>query len=320
MKNDLKKILTVRKDGKVDKKKLIILLFLLMFFFSSGTTLARYAYTEIRDFYLNSKKFYFNCDKLSASGSLIEMTNWSGVGEYQVTFNMNSYANNNLYSDDDITYNITYTCSSNVTCSIVDNKTSSTILGSKNTDEFTIVISVPTDVTLHDNDSVELNVEATSTSPYKKKLSGTFRLVVGYYGLSYEIDDEKGSPYLETRITNTLDYYKVTTDFDTYHVGDQIDIPTYLALTDEQKQNCASAIITLTFDPTEVLLDMTSEDYLNAISTTKTTIDGYDYITSITFKMDALSSEQVKFYKINTALDNTYPNASNQSIITVSYQ
>ena len=25
-----------------------------------------------------------------------------------VTFNMNSYANNNLYSDDDINYNITY--------------------------------------------------------------------------------------------------------------------------------------------------------------------------------------------------------------------
>ena len=320
MKNSLKKILTIKKDGKINKKKLIILLFLLMFFFSSGTTLARYAYTEIRNFYFNSKKFYFNCDKLSASGSLIEMTNWSGVGEYQVTFKMNSYANNNLYSDDDITYNITYTCSSNVVCSIVDNKTSSTILGSKNTDEFTIVISVPTDVTLHDKDSVELQVEATSTSPYKKKLFGTFRLVVGYYGLSYEIDDEKGSPYLETRITNTLDYYKVTTAFDNYNIGEQIDIPTYQALTEEQKQNCASAIITLTFDPTEVLLDMTSEDYLNAISTTKTTIDGYDYITSITFKMDALSSEQVKFYKSNTAEDNTYPNGSNNSIITVSYQ
>ena len=320
MRSWLKKLFTVKKEDKIDKKKFMILLLLALLVFSSGTTLARYAYTEIRDFYFNSKRFYFNCDKLSESGSLIEMTNWSGVGEYQVTFKMNSYANNNLYSDDDIDYDITYTCSSNVTCSIVDNKTSSTILGTKNTDEFTIVISVPTDVTLHDNDSVELKVEATSTKPYRKKLSGTFRLVVGYYGLSYEIDDEKGSPYLETRITNTLDYYKVTTAFDSYRVGDQIDIPTYLALTEEQKQNCASAIITLTFDPTEVLLDMTSEDYLNAISTTKRTIDSYDYITSITFKMDALSSEQVKFYKIDTSLDNTYPNTSNESIITVSYQ
>ena len=316
----LKGIVNLKSNGKIDKRKLLILLFILIFLFGSGVTLARYAYTEIRDFYFNSKRFYFNCDKLSESGSLIEMTNWSGVGEYQVTFNMNSYANNNLYSDDDINYNITYSCSSNVVCSVVDNKTSGTILGNKNTDEFTIVISVPTDVVLHDKDSVELEVEATSTSPYKKKLSGTFRLVVGYYGLSYEIDDEKGSPYLETRITNTLDYYKVITAFDSYNVGDQIDIPTYLALSDDKKGNCASAIITLSFDPTKVLLDMTSEDYLNAISTTSKQINGYDYIDSITFKIDALSSEQVKFYKIDTSLDNTYPNANNTSIITVSYQ
>ena len=318
--NKLKNIINLNKDNKIDKRKLIVLLFILIFLFGSGVTLARYAYKEVRDFYFNSKKFYFNCDKLSESGSLIEMTNWSGVGEYQVTFNMNSYANNNLYSDDDINYNISYTCSSNVVCSVVDNKTNGTILGTKNTDEFTVVISVPTDVTLHDKYSVELKVEATSTSPYKKKLSGTFRLVVGYYGLSYEIDDEVGSPYLDVRITNTLDYYKVITAFGNYNVGDKLDIPTYQALTTEQKQNCASAIITLTFDPEKVLLDMTSEDYLNAISTTSKQINGYYYINSITFKIEALSSEQVKFYKIDTSLDNTYPNKDNESIITVSYQ
>lgn len=307
------------KGKKIGNKKIIILLLFIILFSSSSVTLARYAYKEIRNFYFNSKKFYFNCDKLSESNSLIELTNWSGVGEYSITFKMNSYANNNLFSEDDIAYDISYNCSSNVVCSAVDNKTSGTILKSKNTDEFTIVITVPTDVNLKDKDSVELNVEATSTSPYKKKLTGTFRLVVGHYGLSYEIADEKGSPYLETKITNTLDYYKIIVPFDNYNVGDQIDIPTYLSLTDEQKQKCASAIITLEFEPEQVLLDMTSEDYLNAISTTKKQLNGYDYLTSITFKMDALSSEQVKFYKIDTSQDNTYPNQDNTSIITVKY-
>lgn len=315
----LKEKIKALKEMKLNKKKLIFLFIFIVLFFGSGVTLARYAYIEIRDFYFNSKKFYFNCDKLSEKNSLIEMTNWSGVGEYSITFKMNSYANNNLFSEDDITYDINYNCSSNVVCSVVDNKTSGTILKSKNTDEFTIVISVPTDVTLKDKDSVELNVEATSTSPYKKKITGTFRLIVGHYGLSYEIEDSIGSPYLETRITNTLDYYKVITAFDSYNAGDQIDIPTYLSLDDEQKQNCASAIIILEFDPKKVLLDMTSEDYLNAISTTTKQLNSYDYITSITFKMDALSSEQVKFYKIDTSLDNTYPNQTNTSIITVSY-
>ena len=102
-------------------------------------------------------------------------------------------------------------------------------------------------------------------------------------------------------------------------VGNQIDEATYNALSATNKSKCASSIVTLTFDPTKVLLDMTSEVYYEATSVSRTTVNGHQYISSISFKIDAMSSKLIKFYKVNAALNYTYPNNNNQSIITVTY-
>ena len=42
---------------------------------------------------------------------------------------------------------------------------------------------------------------------------------------------------------------------------------------------------------------MTNTNYLNAISTNTTNIDGATYINSLTFKIEAISSTKVRFYK-----------------------
>lgn len=284
-----------------------------------SVTLGRYAFTEIQKYFVRTKRFYFNCDKLSENGQNVEMTNWSGVGSYTVKYSMNSYSNQLLKSEEDISYSISYQCSNNVVCSVVDNKTGGTISRNTNVDEFSIVITVPPQTILHDMDAVELSVEAISSSPYVKRIYGTFRLVVGHYGLSYEIEDSSNSPYLNTRITNTLDYYVVREAFGDYDLNAQIDMETYQALSSADKAKCASSIITLTFDPTVVLLDMTSEIYQNATTIGTTQINGYDYVNSISFKIDAMSSEIVKFYKNNVALNYTYPAQGATSVITVSY-
>ena len=312
--------LFVRNEkGELDKQKLFLLYVLIFILILGFFTFARYAYRGLKAYFFQTKKFYFNCDKLTEVGSSIEMTNWSGVGQYSITFNMNSYANNLLFSDENINYDIVYRCSNNVTCSVVDDKSNGTIPNNRHTDSFTIVITVPTETVLQDQDRVELYVETTSTSPYIKKLKGTFALVVGHYGLSYEIDDSRNSPYLTTRITNTLDYYVVREAFGNYQVNHQIDMPTYLALDPVNQAKCASSIITLTFDPNVVLLDMTSQIYQNATNIVTTTIGGYNYVSSISFKIDAMSSEQVKFYKVNASQNYTYPNNNSTSVITVSY-
>lgn len=318
MKSKLNKFLF--DENKVLKKRnLIILLILALLLNTGGVTLARYAYQEIREHFFRTKRFYFNCDKLSEAGSNIEMTNWSGVGQYTVTFNMNSYSNQILASDENIEYDIDFECSNNVTCSIENNKTNGTITTQTKTDSFTIVITVPTETILHDQDRVELYVEATATTPYEKKLKGTIALVVGHYGLSYEIEDSVNNPYLNTIITNTLDYYVVKQAFGNYAVGAQLDMDTYQNLSNTDKEKCASSIITLEFDPNTVLLDMTSEIYQNALSTETVTIGGYNYVKKISFKIDAMSSSKIKFYKNDITKNYTYPRPNVQSVITVTY-
>ena len=318
---NIKKMFKIKNsDNTYNYKKIIWLGIITIVFLGIGTSFGLYAFREVRNFYFATKKFYFKSDKLTEEGAVYKIENWAGVGSYPVTINMNSYENNNLYSEEDIDYDISYNCSTNVTCSSVDNKTNGTILASNNSDSFTIVISVPTNTKFNTGDKVSLEVTANSTSPYRKKLSATFTLVVGQYGLSYSIEDKVNSPYLDVRITNTLDYYVVKEAFDGYEVGSKIDVTDYLNLDSENKNKCASAIITLKFDPNKVLLDMTNKNYLSAIDTNTVKINNYDYINELSFKIDALSSEMVKFYKVDTSLDYTYPNGiDDSSIVTVTY-
>lgn len=311
--------LSIKNSFNIGKKKLIIICLILMFFLSFGVSFGKYAYIEFRDFYFSTKKFYFNSDKLTSHGALYKIENWSGVGEYSIIINLNSYENNNLYGDEDVYYDIDYSCSDTVVCSVVDNKSSGVVLSDKNNDSFTVVISVPTNSHFETNDSVELYVSASSSSPYYKELSATFTLVVGQYGLSYEVDDSVGSPYLDFRITNTLDYYTVDSSFDNYDVGDQLDVDRYLELSDINKEKCHSVIITLTFDPNVVLLDMTSQAYMDAVSVSVVNIDGYDYVQSLSFKMDALASQLIKFYKVDATKDYTYPIINVDSVIDFDY-
>ena len=300
-------------------KHRIFLVCLLLILFLIGSSFGRYVYQGLRNFYLQTKRFYFNSDKLTESGAIFRIENWSGVGSYSVTFNMNSFDNNMLVSDDNIDYTIEYSCSEEITCNLVDSNTTRQIPSSTNTDTFTIIMSVPTNTVFNRGDSVTLNVKTTSTSPYAKELTGRFTLVVGHYGLSHEIEDSANSPYLNVRITNTLDYYTVNQNITGHNAGTQISIEDYLALSNTDKEKCSSSIITLTYNPQVVLLDMTSEAYQEAVNITTQVINGYNYVNSISFKIDALSSKMIKFYKIDTTQNYTYPIVNNSSIIGVSY-
>ena len=59
-------------------------------------------------------------------------------------------------------------------------------------------------VTMSDGDSIWLEVKASAFEPYEKTLSGRFVINVGTVGISYEITDSVGSPYLDFNITNTI--------------------------------------------------------------------------------------------------------------------
>lgn len=305
-----------KKLGKfINKHKNSLMIIFILLLIPTITTISRFIYQEIKDSYFNSKTFYFSSDKLGEELINYQIDNWNGVDPYNITINMNSFKNNLVSSNSDIAYDISYSCSSNISCS--SSKDTGIIYATNNTDQFTIN-SIPNQK-LNDGDSIWIEVKATSTSPYIKTLSAKFVINVGYYGLSYEISDNKNDLYLELKITNTLDYYEIKENFDNYIVGDKIDINTYLNLSEENKKKCASATITLEFDPNLLLIDMTSNAYLRANEKTTTKINDYDYINKIVFYIDAISSEYIRFYKTDIGMNYEYPNENNESIIDVTF-
>lgn len=303
-----------RKSKSIYKKQqIIIILVLALCFITLVSAFGRYVLNGINNFFVRTKEFYFYSDKLKENSPIYQIDNWTGIDPYTITVNMNSMENNLKKATYDISYDITYECTSNATCQL--SKTSGIIPATSNSDYFNLVITPNTGLTT--GDKVTVVITATSSSRYTKTLSARFTLVVGQESLSYEIVDSESNQYLDLNITNTLSYYKVETAFDSYNVGDRIDVDTYLTLSDANKAKCYSALITLSFDPNEVLLDMTNTNYLNAISTTTTNIDGSNYINGMTFKVEPISSAVVRFYKIDVSKDYTYPIINSTSIIGV---
>lgn len=293
----------------------ILLLILLVFLVVATASLGRFIYLEVKKNFFLSKDFYFESDKLREKQFLYRVNNYNGVDNYDIVVNMNSIKNNMLRSKSDIAYDISISCSAKANCS--QSKANGVIYAASGTDYFSVSLSPS--VTLAEKDEIHVTVTASSTEPYVKTLSATFILVVGNYGLSYEIDDEVNRPYLEFKMTNTLDYYTVKEAFGTYSIDSKIDIPTYLALSDEDKSKCASAIINLAFDPAVILFDNASL-VKGLIGTTTTSINNFDYVNGLSFKIDAISSMIVRFYKKNKAANYTYPIVNQNPIINVTYE
>ena len=298
-----------------NKKNIYIILGITFIIFSIGITLGRYIYNDIRDFYLASKNFYFNSDKLTPLRGIYQIDNWSGVDTYTLTINLNNIKNNLVHAESDIEYEINYTCSNNANCSV--SKTQGILYSEKQTDYFSATISPNT--TLTNKDEVWIEIVAKSTYPYKKTLSDRFILKVGIPGISYSIYDEAKRPYFDLSVTNTTDYYLVKEAFGIYSINQRIDYNTYMSLSDNDKAKCALPLITLTFDPQVVILDMTNTAYLNAETYTTIQINNHSYVNSISFRIALESSEAVRFYKANANADYTYPIVNETSIVNFAY-
>lgn len=298
---------------KYKKKQIILVLIILIIIISLVVIFGRFVTNSLNNFFLRSGEFYFESDKLSEEGTTLQVDNWSGVDDYTFTVNINTRKNNIETATYDIPYEIKYNASDNVICNL--SKENGIIYASNNSDSFALTITPNTQ--LRTGDKVTIDLEVMSIGEYKKTLKGKFILVVGQENISYEITDEKSNPYLELSITNTLSYYTVRQAFGNYNLGDRIDVDAYLALSQENKNKCYSGEVKLEFDPNEVLLDMTSEIYNQAKNIETININGNTYIKSFTINIDAISSVDIRFYKVDVTKDYTYPNNNNDSVIEV---
>ena len=274
---------------------------------------SRYVKLIIENYITRTERFYFNSDKLTVDNKEFAINYWPGAAPYEISITVNSLGNNLRGTDIEIDYTISCTASTGLRCDL--SKTSSTIGTLTNKDTFTAT-AVPT-IPFQDGDEAQITVTAKASEPFEKELKATFKFVVGHYGLSYKIEDEVTQPYLESVISNTDDYYKVRTAFGTYNVGDRISSAVYETLSEADKAKCASAIIQLTFDPHKLRLDMTNYYYQNKIAETKEVIDGFDYVNSFTFVVKPQTSIAIKFYKLDTSKDYTYPITNSNPIVAI---
>ena len=305
----------IRKNIKYKRNQIIIVTLIALSLLSFIIIFGRYLTSNVSNFFVRSKEFYFFSDKLSEDTSIYQVDNWYGVDVYIITFNMNSRLNNIESATYDIGYDISYTCSDNAICQL--SKTQGIIKADTNSDFFNLTITPKTQI--KNGDKVIFDEVVNTTAPYKKTLKGRFTFVVGKEKLTYQITDKSQDPYMLLSITNTLTYYTIKEAFDSFHVGDRIDIDTYLSLSEDKQSKCYSAEVKIEFNPREVLFDVTNSAYSDATNITTTNIDGKTYINGFTIKIDAISSREIRFYKVDVNKDYTYPNSNNdKSIITVS--
>ena len=294
------------------RTKIIIILLIIALLLPVGITFSRYVLENIKSYLMEANHFFFNSDKLVAGGISYEINNWGGSTNVPIDFELNNHKNNILTSDADIVYSIELTYDETLlACSL--SSYSGVIQVDEKTDEFSLTITPLS--AFDDGESVSVTVTATSSSPYEKTLSATFIITVGRRGVDYEIRDKANQSYLMFNITNSLDTYKVIEPFGDYGLNHIFTTNEYLALTPAERAKCASIVVTLSFNPSVVILDTTS-DILKQATYTTTTYNGVAYINSITFGVDVMTSEEIRFYKRNTSQNYSYPSVNPSSIIT----
>lgn len=306
--------MTKKPRKKINRFKLIIIIssLVIVLLVLLKPSWARYVYNGIKNYYYESKNFYFNSKKLSEEGTTLQLDNWDGVNYFDIDYEINSFKNNSVASTSAISYDIIKhkcTTEANVTCTI----TKETGLIPTNTHKDSFTIRVNPNQALSQGDTVTVEVEVKSTDPYEKVIKGTVVLNVGVPGIAYEISDKANRPYLDFKITNTVNYYKVVTPFGDYGQYATIQESVYEALSAENKAKCTSAVISLSFDPSVILVDVTSDFYENAYSYTTQIINGKSYINGIIFGMDPVSSMTIRFYKVNATNNYTYPTDDNNN-------
>ncbi len=297
------------------KKLSIIILVVLVVFVIIGITFGRYIYNMINNYILETKGFYFNSSVLAVNTKNYNIRNWDGVNSYTLNIDLNNRKNSLITTKEDIAYEIELSCSNNVECT--SSKESSVIYKTSGEDSFTVTMTPLGNFT--ETDEAVVTIKARSTSPYKKELSAVYHIGIETSNFTYEIIDNPGDIYFTLKMTNSLTFYKVDEAFGSYQVGDKIGLEEYDTLSDDDKAKTTSATVDLSFNPNDVILDMTNSSYIHRIANSETTesISGHQYVSGYSLKIPAASSEQVIFYKKDRNMDYTYPITNEESIINL---
>ena len=300
------------------KKTSIAIIIFLSFFIVISVAFGRYIRNIIQNYILETQNFYFNSSILNINGKHYSVTNWDGVNAYPLTIDLNNRKSEDIYTKTDIVYTISVTCPSTVTCAL--SKNGDTIHPLDQTDSYQIIVTPHQN--FGENDTVTVYTEVTSTSPFRKTMSATYTIGVERSDFGYEIVDSVNAKYLTINFTNAIPFYQVQTAFGDYAVNDYVSLDEYALLSADDQAKCFSAIVTVSYDPSILFVDMSNKYFVHRLPTgyTEQTIDGHQWVSGFSFKVNASSSSAINFYKDDITQNYTYPIVNSSSIINVSVQ
>lgn len=297
------------------RKQILVLSVLVIFCLSLVTILARYVLKYANNFYTSTKEFYFESDKLKESNPTYRIEQWTGINSYSIPIKLSTAKNTLEKLSYNVDYQISYSCSSNITCQL--SKTSGTIYTTNNLD--TVTLRINPNTALNVGDQVTINVTASTTEPYSKTISAKFVFIIGNNEYSYKIEDAVGQIYCDLVITNTTNYYIVLEAFGSYAVGDKVDIYSYSMLDATEKAKCKPTKFTqFGYDPQILSLDMANTT-VELFSQGTENQGSVTYVVGSKVGVKAESSARVRFYKKDPTQNYTYPINNNTSIITVEF-
>lgn len=276
---------------------------ILIIFLILSVVFARYIYNIINNYILETKHMYFYSSVLDVNGKNFSIQNWDGFEPYHFTVDLRNYKNDDRRSDVDIPYTISITCDdTKVTCTTTKGS-GATLAHTTDSDSFIVDVVPKQGVTLTEDDVIKVTTTVTTTSPYKKVIYGSYNIGIEKANFSYSVEDSAGSLYAKLILKNTLSVYEVKTAFtqggNTYNVGDKITADVYETLSDANKANCFSAIVTISFDTSKIKVDVTNHYYLTRLTNNgyTTTTDANGFINGFSFKMGPSSTSELLFFK-----------------------
>ena len=300
------------------KKLSIVFLSVLIVFVLIATVFGRYIRNIIHNYILETRNFYFNSSILNINGKNYSITNWDGVNAYTLTIDLNNRKTDEVYTTSDIVYSIQVDCPSTVICTL--SKDNGVIHPEDATDSYQITVT-PIQ-SFGQNDTVTVSTSVESSLPYHKAMSATYTIGVERSNFAYEIVDSVNSKFLTINFTNAVAFYQVSEAFGSYAVNDLITLDDYTLLSPEDQAKCYSAIVSVRYNPRDLFVDMSNKYFINRLSSNyyEETIDGYQWVSGFSFKMNASSSSAINFYKNDITHNYTYPIVNDTSAIQVTVQ
>ena len=274
------------KKRKINKIKVSIITIILILLFTA-IAFGRYITTTKQDMYATSKKFFFTSDKLDVDTPTFDVSNWTGLGEYIIKFELKSSKNTLEKVDYDLDYSIDCETPGNKINYSINNGPINTQYNGiiyKSTNNNSISIKINPLVELKKGENVNLVVRARSKTPYKKEISARFVIKPNGKKMDYIIEDVPNQNYLTLMLSN---------------------------------KNTVDTIFSIEFDPNILRIDSNNSAMEKAKSITTIRIGENDYVNKVEFILTKETSKKIKFYKVDKRNDYTYPNDTNTSVIKI---